>query len=70
MSVFTPRNGEDLTKSEKKVVFEIKNKAEELYRLIESVGVSRETSVSKTKLEECVMWAVKGVATRLPDMSS
>jgi hypothetical protein len=38
---------------------EIKDKAYELFKLID-LKSNREASVAKTKLEECVMWAVKG----------
>jgi len=47
----------------------LKNKAQELYELIEAdpntllptVRTSREISLAKTKLEEAIMWAVKDV---------
>ena len=39
----------------------IKDAAVHLYDLIESLPKSREQSVAKTKLEEAVMWAVKGL---------
>lgn len=39
----------------------IKDAAAHLYGLIEDVGQMRETSIAKTKLEEAVMWAVKGL---------
>lgn len=40
----------------------IKNRAEELLQfLLNNTQKSREQSLAITKLEECVMWAVKGV---------
>lgn len=40
---------------------EIKGAAARLYDIISSSPPTREQSVSKTKLEESVMWAVKGL---------
>jgi hypothetical protein len=40
------------------IIYDIKSKAEELLDQI-SFGANRELSLAKTKLEECVMWAVK-----------
>lgn len=39
----------------------IRAKANELMDLFEKCGPSRENSLAKTKLEEAVMWAVKGI---------
>lgn len=45
----------------------LKDKAQELYELLEkdpngsAVRASREISLAKTKLEELVMWAVKDI---------
>jgi len=39
----------------------IKDKGLELHALIESIGRSRELSIALTKVEEAVMWAVKGI---------
>lgn len=38
----------------------IKEKAQELLDIIPQIP-SRELALAKTKLEECVMWAVKGM---------
>ena len=48
-----------LSDDEKQMMQSIKDKGLELYDLIESIGQSRELSLSKTKTEEAVMWAVK-----------
>lgn len=48
-----------LTDDEKARMQAIKDKGLELHELIETIGVSRELSLAKTKCEECVMWAVK-----------
>lgn len=50
-----------LSDSEKAQMQAIKDKGQELYWLIESIGQSRELSLAKTKTEEAVMWAVKHI---------
>jgi hypothetical protein len=42
---------------------QFKEGAENLYNLIE-LKKSREFSIAKTKLEECVMWFTKGIASK------
>jgi len=51
----------ELTEPEKVLVADIKASAGELYDLIEMAPAGREQSIAKTKLEEAVMWAVKGI---------
>jgi hypothetical protein len=53
----------DLSPYEKQLVEDIKQKAELLYGLFNAmpVGASREISLAKAKLEEAVMWSVKGI---------
>ncbi len=58
----------ELTEEQKAVMAEIKDKAEILYSAIESQVQETERSeksrcvaLAKTKLEEAVMWAIKGV---------
>lgn len=51
----------ELTDEEKNLVGEIKSKAEWLFQAIEKTKPNREASLAKTKLEETVMWAVKGI---------
>ena len=62
----------DLNDMEKRELENIKTIAEELYKAIEhntKAGVPdpeghsnmREMALAKTKLEECIMWAVKGI---------
>ena len=48
-----------LSDDQKEAMVDIKDKALELHDLIESLGSSRELSISKTKIEEATMWAVK-----------
>lgn len=50
-----------LTEEEKKKIDLLKDHAGYLYDLIDSVPDGREKSIAKTKLEESVMWAVKGL---------
>ena len=51
----------ELSQEEKDKLEEIKNKAQELYDLIDSP--TRYNALSKTSLEESVMWAVKGITS-------
>lgn len=56
----------DLPEKEKAEVSNIKNDAALLWELIDDITSShpdaaREAAIAKTKLEECVMWAVKGI---------
>jgi hypothetical protein len=64
----------ELTDSEKKLMEEIKTKAEELISLYDKVltspsveeapvpaKVGRPVSIAKTELESSVMWAIKGL---------
>ena len=66
INIFRPVYRE-LSEEEKKRVDDIKNKAKELYDLMESTiqenqsPKARHISLAKTKLEESVMWAVKGI---------
>ena len=52
-----------LSENEKHCMRVIKDRGLELYEFIDKIaegsGGSRELSLAKTKLEECVMWAVK-----------
>lgn len=50
-----------LTNMEKQTVKDIKTYAEALEVIIERVPSPRERALALTKLEEAVMWAVKGV---------
>lgn len=53
-----------LTDSEKESMEKIKIKAEELETLFDEVNnpnIGREIALAKTKLEESIMWAVKGI---------
>lgn len=51
----------ELSDTEKSLVESIKNQATALYLMINSMPAGREQSLAKTKLEESVMWAVKGI---------
>lgn len=50
-----------LNDDEKQQIQTIKDGALALHQFIELIGASRELSLAKTKLEECVMWTVKHV---------
>ena len=52
----------ELTDEEKKAIEELKSLGQSLHDRIDSLGVSRELSIAKTKLEEAVMWATKHVS--------
>lgn len=60
MSIFRPVY-RTLNDDEKKLCDDIKDRAEELYQLIQKMPKSRHQSLAITSLEESVMWAVKGV---------
>lgn len=49
-----------ITEGDKEVIREIKEKAQELYRKLSYLS-NNEMSLAKVRLEECVMWASKGV---------
>lgn len=51
----------ELSAEEKQMVSDLKTKGQELLDLIEKAGASRELAIARTKTEEAVMWAVKGV---------
>lgn len=51
----------ELSATERHLVGRIKVVGEELWTLINSGPESREMALAKTKLEEAVMWAVKGI---------
>ena len=48
-----------LSANKKQTLSVFKQQAADLYDTIASFGESRELSIAKTKLEECVMWATK-----------
>jgi hypothetical protein len=50
-----------LNDGEKKTLDAIKDKAQELYNVLEQLPNGREVSLAKTNLEQSVMWAVKAV---------
>jgi hypothetical protein len=50
-----------LTDNSQTKVTKMKDKAKELYDLIKEIKPCRETSLALTKLEECSMWATKGI---------
>lgn len=50
-----------LTEEEKGRVGMVKLKSEELLNYLAALPPSREMSLAKTKVEEAVMWAVKGI---------
>ena len=50
-----------LTDEETKRILDLKTLGDEFIQACSAAGVSREISLAKTKIEEAVMWAVKGV---------
>ncbi len=48
-----------LTEEQTAMVQKLKETGELLYALYDKIGVSHETAIAKTKLEESMMWAVK-----------
>lgn len=62
VSRFRPRYRQ-LSDEEKQLHDDIKSKATELEELFEKVPPSRMASLGMTKLEEAVMWTVKGLTS-------
>lgn len=52
-----------LTEAEKARMVEIKDLGAAFLALIDDTGTGREYSLAKTKVEEAVMWAVKGLTS-------
>lgn len=50
-----------LSDAEKEQMRAIKDEGLKFHALVDSLGVSRELSLAKTKIEEAVMWAVKHI---------
>lgn len=50
-----------LTDDEKTTMSKIKDLGLEFYQYLDKIGLSRELSLAKTKVEEAVMWATKHV---------
>jgi hypothetical protein len=65
------KNPKELTMKQKECVKNVKSIAEQMYETLEYLvneegakfPAHREVDIAKTKLEECVMWAVKGITT-------
>lgn len=51
----------ELTEAEKGQIASIKHSGEEMIRFIDGIKSAREFALAKTKIEEAVMWAVKGI---------
>jgi len=51
----------ELSDDEKELVEGIKTCAEDLERFIDAMPAGRKRSLAITKLEESVMWAIKGI---------
>ena len=50
-----------LTDAEKSQVAAVKDVGEDFLALLDDLPKSREVSLARTKIEEAVMWAVKGI---------
>lgn len=50
-----------LTDNEKEQVRATKTAGDNMLKLFDQIGASREMSLARTKLEEAVMWAVKHI---------
>ncbi|RVG08812.1 hypothetical protein CN234_16805 [Sinorhizobium meliloti] len=50
-----------LDEAEKALMKEVKDAGAALLTLCDRIGAGRETALAKTKVEEAVMWAVKGL---------
>lgn len=51
----------ELTFEQSELIRLVKERSQDLQLIIDSIGRSRETALAITKLEECVMWAVKSI---------
>lgn len=50
-----------LSEEEKELMLSIKDKGAEFEAVLDGMAPSREVSLARTKIEEAVMWAVKGL---------
>lgn len=55
-------NQTPLTEEQKEMIKEVKDVANGLHDYLSKFASNREMALAKTKLEECVMWAVKGIS--------
>jgi phosphoribosylaminoimidazole-succinocarboxamide synthase len=55
----------ELSGTQKRQIEEVKAMARHLYGLLAGIGDTREISLAKTKVEEAVMWAVKGITGKI-----
>ena len=55
------RHYRPLTAEEKRQLEELKVQAVHLYGFVLGLGTKREYSIARTKIEEAVMWASKGI---------
>lgn len=51
----------ELTDGDKAAILNVKSKGEDFLNYLNGFEGSREFSIAKTKIEEAVMWAVKGL---------
>ena len=52
----------ELTEQQQNNIHKVKEHAQHMLVILSKLRPSRELSLAKTKLEECVMWAVKSIA--------
>lgn len=61
MSIFR-KEYNALSESQRELIDDMKSAAEDLYNILNNdCEVNREIALAKTKLEEAVMWASKGI---------
>lgn len=63
MSDIMRKANRELTPNEVAQINAVKDAAESLWELFDSLGASRELSIAKTKIEEAAMWGTKAITS-------
>jgi hypothetical protein len=58
------KNFVNLSDEDKERILAIKYMADTLYSAFNVIGPNREVSIARTKLEESIMWAIKGLTDK------
>jgi hypothetical protein len=61
MSIMFNKKLRKLSDDEQQLAESIKQKADDLFAMIDLISASREQEAAKTRLEESVMWAMKAI---------